>query len=504
MLAERFPLPGSVDPGNPRTHADSRDQLIATSLIFLLFAGQGFRDLLGWVGYLALAAIALVYVCIRLWSFRRDPRLLRAPIALVLFLAVCGASIIWSNYQWATSLGLLAQWATTLAALLLALLLGWDQLIRALATAMLWILGLSLVFELVVSVVIRDRLAPLWSGIGADAPGPMYWSENHLFEGGPIQGIVGNRNLLGFIALLALVLFAAMAARSSRRLRWQVALALPVVTILLTRSATVVGLALALGALLTVVALLRRLPRHRRRQLLIAVGALAAIAIVLALAFPETALGLLGRTDASGRGEIWRTVLSLAEQRPILGWGWVSYWAPWVYPFNGLVVIQGVEYLQAHNALLDLLLQVGVVGALAGAIAAVAAVTTAWRRALSTTGPALRSPAVVALLLLAALLGQSLTESRLLLEGNWALFAVLAVKLSFDAKASSGRPSVRAVRVEGRGRDGRSVHALASRRWIDRGAIPIPADAPSRVDAGRPSPEHEPVRASGARGRLPA
>ena len=58
-------------------------------------------------------------------------------------------------------------------------------------------------------------------------------------------------------------------------------------------------------------------------------------------------------------------MIGLALERPWFGWGWVGYWQPWVEPFDGLAVRNGVEYLQAHNAWLDVWMQLGIVGLVA-------------------------------------------------------------------------------------------------------------------------------------------
>ena len=79
--------------------------------------------------------------------------------------------------------------------------------------------------------------------------------------------------------------------------------------------------------------------------------------------FWNALLGLFGKSDdLTGRLDIWNAVIGLAAQRPWFGWGWVGYWPPWVEPFDGLAVRNGVEYLQAHNAWLDVWLQLGIVG----------------------------------------------------------------------------------------------------------------------------------------------
>jgi O-antigen ligase len=113
----------------------------------------------------------------------------------------------------------------------------------------------------------------------------------------------------------------------------------------------------------------------------------------------------------------------------VLGWGWVSYWAPWVSPFNDLVVRGGVEYLQAHNAYFDIQLQVGAVGLLAFAVLVGSVVLRALRLAV------VRAPLTTLPILLAtALLAQGMAESRLLIEGNWALLAALSVVLPWGRR----------------------------------------------------------------------
>ena len=52
---------------------------------------------------------------------------------------------------------------------------------------------------------------------GEKLPMAFYWSRGLLFSGGPIEGIVANRNLLGMVALLGLIVFGAMLAAGSVR-----------------------------------------------------------------------------------------------------------------------------------------------------------------------------------------------------------------------------------------------------------------------------------------------
>ncbi len=136
-----------------------------------------------------------------------------------------------------------------------------------------------------------------------------------------------------------------------------------------------------------------------------------------------------GTAVLTGRLDIWAAVTALIEQRPVLGWGWISYWAPWVEPFDDLVIIRGVRYLQAHNAWLDVLLQLGWIGLIVFTIL----IVTTGARVLSWSvdaplGDQAPTPALLLLpgLLLTVLLVHSLAESRLLIEAGFVLLVYLA------------------------------------------------------------------------------
>ena len=166
------------------------------------------------------------------------------------------------------------------------------------------------------------------------------------------------------------------------------------------------------------------------------------IALVLIAVFRDAVLGLLGRSgDLTNRVDIWAAVTELALERPWFGWGWVSYWAPWAEPFDGLAVIKGVEYLQAHNAWLDVWLQHGVAGLVVFAVLVVTMLlrTVSWAVD-APLGDVVDSPA---LRLLPALIGtvllvQSLAESRLLIEAGWLLLVWLAVASRTHGRALAG------------------------------------------------------------------
>ncbi|MFF1878061.1 O-antigen ligase family protein [Leifsonia sp. NPDC058230] len=409
----------------------------ATLLLFTLFAGDFWRNLISWPGYFVLA-LALVVVSIVLlvrirpaFNWRRSPRM------LVLFLALAVVSITWSAYPGATALGLLAQLSTTAAAVFLALCLSWAQLLRALANAFKWILGLSLVFELIVSLFVRQPILPPWASYPpGKQPAAFYWSRDLLFHGGQIQGILGNSNLLAMVALLAIAVFGVQFAdRSVRRGTGIAWLVVAVLTMALTRSSTVI-----LAGVFTIVVLLfalwtRRADPAKRLPVYLTGAGLVVVVAALATVFASRIPTLLGKSeDLTGRLDIWHSVIGLAQQRPVFGWGWVSYWAPWVKPFDGLAVRNHVQYLQAHNAWLDVWLQLGIVGLVVFILLVLTTLRRAWFFAVDRPrdGVADDKPfsalTLFPLLVLAAFVAQSAAESRLILEAGFTMLVVISVK----------------------------------------------------------------------------
>lgn len=420
--------------------------LLLVLLLSVLLAGDAWRYAAGWWVYGVLAVLLALVSVLMLVVHRDRWRLGSLPYPLVAFLALATASLAWSFYPAATALGLLSTWLLTIVALWLAVGYGWRELLRGLGTVLRIVLGASIVFELFVSLVLRRPLLPLFTQPGVDysayetIPKMLYWSRNELFEvldEGRIQGIVGNSNHLGMLALFGVIVFAIQLADRSKRRTWTLLwLGLAGVTLLLTRSATVT-LALAAAAVAVLAAILvRRATTPRRRRA--TYGFIAAVIVAggaLAIVFQGALLGILGKSaDFTGRIGIWEKVIDLASQRPVFGWGWVSYWMPWAAPFENLAFRNGVRQLQAHNAWLDVWLQLGILGLIVLAALVASTAMRAWTFAIDR--PQLGRDRVgsytawslLPLAILVVLLVQSVAESRLITEYGWVLLVLIATK----------------------------------------------------------------------------
>jgi exopolysaccharide production protein ExoQ len=407
----------------------------AASVLAVMFAGDGVPNSIHWVGWAVLCAL------LGTWGVtivvRARPSIARTPRSLWILLGWCLVSTAWSHWWWATLASIAAQVLCALVAFAVASTLTWRRILDATSLALRWVLMLSLLFEAVVAVFVRHPIAPIWSHYGdAKIPDAFYFSRAELFTGGRIQGLPGNANLLAMVALLAAVVIAVQWAegrlRRNRAIGWLVVAA---ACFALTRSSTVIVAAAVTAVVLVAALLIRRVPTDRRtpRYLL---GALVVVVLVVVVWLARgPLLHLLGKSpDLTGRFTIWDAVIGRIHEHPVVGWGWIGYWWPNIHALSGMVELKGVTYLQAHDAYLDMWMQVGLVGLVVFLVYVLTTLYRAWACATRIGyGPDLRPRpfdpvSLFPLLVVTALLVQSLAESRLLYEGNFILFAVLAIK----------------------------------------------------------------------------
>ncbi|MFT4307394.1 MAG: O-antigen ligase family protein, partial [Microbacterium sp.] len=159
----------------------------------------------------------------------------RLPWSVLALLAWSGLSLLWSG-QPATSWALLA--LTAGQGLFAAAVLTWRELVAAVGTALTWMLGLSLAFELAVAVVVG-------------AP--------------PGAGLAGDAAHLGAVSAVAVIVFGIRVASSITRLRSWLGLALAF--FLLVRSESVIAYLApgAVAAVLVTVLLMRTAGRAGER-----------------------------------------------------------------------------------------------------------------------------------------------------------------------------------------------------------------------------------------------
>ena len=401
---------------------------LAYAGVFVVGAGDAVRYTIGWLGWGILLGVLLCFTAYLF--FKDDPKrvLRQSPWPLTALIALMAVSTLYSAYPGFTALATFAQLATSLFGLFLAGSFSWRHLLKVFSNVIRFILASSLIFEFIAAAIVRGPIAPIFKNYSGDKPpaSAYYWTRGHLFDGDRIQGIVGNSNLLAYIAMIGIVVFAIeLVVRGQRQWLSTLSFTGSLLCFWLAKSAGV-GFAVAAIVVAAVVAFsVEGKDRDLRHRIYRWVWAVAGVIAVVVLIFRADVFAAFGKSpDMTGRSKIWKKVLGLIWERPVQGWGWISYWVPGVKPYDGLVVIKNVPYYQAHNAYLDTWLQLGAIGLALLLALIVLTFVKLWRLGVRHTNPLYLWP----MLVFFGILAQNLTESRMLLELGWAMLVMFAVK----------------------------------------------------------------------------
>lgn len=388
---------------------------LATSGIGVVVAAHLIENLIGWPGLAAMLATTVVLAAVSLVARRSEIEwhgLL--PISLLAFVAWCTMSIGWSQYTSATLLGVLYQLTVGFIGLYVALVRDVIQILRAVGDVLRLALGLSLFLEVL-------------SGVLLDVPIPFLGIQGSIASGGPIQGIFETRNLLGFMALLALVTFSIeFATRSVQRSTAVASLVVAALMLGFSRSPVTGAVLVLLAAAVVALAGIRRLPQERRMTAQLFLGGAAVVSGVIVLLARNAVVTVLSAgSELEYRLGLWRRVEFLADLNNLEGWGWIGYWRR-SFPFTALRGEGGRLNDSALSAYVDAWFQVGLVGVALLVVLLALATVRAWLLASTQHSVVYVWPALAIILVAAT----SLAESYALVEVGWLLVVIVAVKSS--------------------------------------------------------------------------
>lgn len=349
-----------------------------------------------------------------LFARRREISLVRlVPTTVVLFVAWAFASVFWSQDAPSS----FWSWVTTAALALLAITIGHVrdtlQTVRALGDVLRVLLAISLGLEIL-------------SGLLLDVPIGFLGIQGNIAQLGPIQGIFGTRNLLGFVAVLALITFLIEYRTQSVRLGVSVfSVVLAGGLAALSDSPTVLVLALAVGIAVAALALVRHAKPEGRSALQWTLGGIVIAGLAIGYAARHPIIALLGAgSDFAMRVNLWNTMVDYLRSKPVQGWGWFGAWNPAEFPFSAINYTLRTSHATGLNAYFDVLLQLGWIGLVLFAAMAGVALVRSWLDASE------RRSVIYAWtpLMLVALLVDSMFESFTLSGFGWLLLVLCAVR----------------------------------------------------------------------------
>ncbi|WP_194397806.1 O-antigen ligase family protein [Microbacterium atlanticum] len=435
--------PASTAPGWLGALLNSASFARAYTLVVFgtVFSAFAIERIAGHVTYVtAVVGLCVLGVAIMVVR-RREVSLLRlVPTSVVMFAGWALVSVFWSGEPGASFWSWVSMAATAFLAVVIGHVRDTLQTVRALGDVLRALLGLSLAVEVL-------------SGILLDMPFRFLGVQGNLAQLGPIQGIFGTRNLLGFVALLALITF--LIEYRTQSVGPGVSVASVVLAgglAALSDSPTVLVVAVAVGLAVGALALVRHARPERRAGLQLALGGLVVVGVFVGYAARHPIIALLGAgTDFSMRVDLWNFMVDLLRQRPVQGFGWYGVWDPQEYPFNAINFWLDADHATGLNAYFDVALQLGWVGLVLFLALGALALARSWLVAGE------RRSVVYAWtpLILVALLVDSMFESFTLTGLGWLMLVLCAVRAgqsrSWRERLDSGTDAAGPVRADGSG-----------------------------------------------------
>ena len=405
---------------------------LTTAAVGAAASAFALRQTIGWPGLLGILGGLLALFALVLFMKRGEIEwsgLL--PISLIVFCGWAAISVFWSLYQWATLGSLVYFFAFTVLGVAIALLRDTIQIVRAFGDVLRFTLFASFVVEVVSGLLIDSRIQFL------DVAG-------NLERLGPIQGILGTRNQLGIVSVVALITFAMeLRTKSIRRGVGIGSVVLAALCLALSQSPVAIGTTVMVGVATLVLYGLRRVAPENRRFWQFGLLAAALIAAVLAWVFRSRVIGTLdATTELNYRLDLWRRVFDLIPSHSLEGWGWIGIWRSDLGPFVAFRPIEGGVPDSAANAFIDVWFQLGIVGFLLFLGLVILAFVRSWLLAAQQRSIVFTWPALVLL----ALVTTSLAESMILIEFGWLTLVVCTVKASRELSwrqaftAAPGKP----------------------------------------------------------------
>jgi O-antigen ligase len=326
---------------------------------------------------------------------------------LWLLVGLAFASTAWSDVPGLTFQRSIALLGTTIFGVYLGIRYSPAQLLRLVA----WTFALSAFASLLFSILLPSY------GVAIDTRGEAW------------RGAYTTKGQLGRLMALATI-FWLLYLRTNRHhaLLKGGLLLLSVALLLLSESQT------SVVVLIVLVAFLPLLKMTRWHYSMAVTGIASALSLGTGLVVWVSSnfddlVSYLGRDPTlTGRTLLWESVWEKIKERPFLGYGYSGFWRGWDGPSGDIWLVTGWDPPHAHNGLLDLWLQLGLVGVVLFLVMIVSGIGRALVVARDLKGVEGEFP----LLFLLFIVVSNATEVSILLRNSiyWVLCAAFLIQLA--------------------------------------------------------------------------
>lgn len=357
-----------------------------------------------------------------LWHGLRWVRWLVARrLALLVVLVIAACSVSWSVQPVLTAQRAIHLVGTTL----FAVYIGYHLSTKAVINVLTIVLASLVVGGAVVALLFPD--------VGLhDYEGKLVW-----------RGLQQEKNTFGLTSATAFIFFSIRSISVNRARPWLdwFLCAVSLMTLVMSDSATSMG-ALVVGLTIALCFLIGAGGRITTLVPLLGVGGGLCVALLVLLftAGTEEIFEVFGRSsDITGRTVIWAGALNLIDNHALFGLGYGSIWFP--RPQEGWLQMSllGTHWVafHAHNALLQVASELGLIATVAAVILLVQSFFEAIRSFLRTHQPF----ALFLIAFNAAFILVNVFEALLFSDRNpaWVLFIALPIMLLKSSSAAAGR-----------------------------------------------------------------
>lgn len=349
---------------------------------------------------------------------RRAGEMLLGTWPIFLMPAMAFASMLWSPDPGYTLRKSAAFTGSVLIGFLVATVLSTQDAVRLLGRVLSFIILLSIVYVFILPHYGVHNASDFFQSVHAG-----HW-----------RGVFSHRTALGHVAgvNLGLLICYGSLIWSSRVFRYGIVVLSIACIINAGSGGGFVTAAIFPLALLVTQRLIRIKSARRRRTVLLSLLATALPLVLLVPKLITVGLFILNKQpDLTGRVPLWDTLVVLAQERPILGYGYAAGFRDEIQP--QVLAVTGNVYAHCHNGYLEVLMAFGCVGL--GILLAV----IIWL--LTTTGRLVVSPPThlghlsgFPFIVVIYVLGANCIESYLIIESSAVPLLALAAGLATRAR----------------------------------------------------------------------
>ncbi len=258
-----------------------------------------------------------------------------------------------------------------------------------------------------------------------------------------IRGLTTHKNFFGLDMGMAVIALALVPIPHVRFLRWPFA-GLAFGMLLWSHATGALVATMAAVSVMLMMPIARVKGLKKIPLLALAMSLIAAAAVLLKQS--ATLLPGLFQKDATltGRTELWNLLVTAIEHRPLLGYGYDSFWTG--LSGESLAVIRSVGWMvpTAHNGYLDLFIGIGAIGALIFFAILILMLRMTWRYASVDRSAASLFPAAF----VAFWLVYNLSESELLTRSGTTILLFVVLMASMRRVLAAQRVRMRAAAME--------------------------------------------------------